>query len=72
VKADLRMKAEKFGKIRETNTGKNIKNTANLTLDYSKLCYCLEIVSDRPIVKYMIKGDIKLLEGEEKKSFEGQ
>ena len=64
MKSDLRFKADKLGMPKEASNGKNIKNTTNLTLDYSKLCYCFEIVSDRPIVKLMVKGNIKLLEGE--------
>jgi hypothetical protein len=45
--------------------------TSNLSVDYTKLCYTLEISCDRPIVKLIIKGDIILFESGERVHFEG-
>lgn len=71
MKADLKLKVDKLGGKTESKSGKHIKISVNLAVDYSKFCYCLELVSPVPIIKLMMKGDITLLGGH-KILFEGK
>jgi hypothetical protein len=46
-------------------------NTFNLSLDYGKLCYVMEIVSERPVIKVMLKGEIVIHDGSVGVQFKG-
>ena len=71
LKADLLMKLEKGG-LRKSNKTRKVQTTTNLTIDYNRLCYCLEVNSDSPIIRLDLKGEIELVEPPSSVSFETQ
>ena len=56
------MKLQKLGGTKNTSGSKNIKITTNITLDYTKLCYALEVSSEQKIVKIVLRGNITMME----------
>lgn len=67
------IKADQLGMAKETVSGggKNIKISTNLSVDYVNFCYSLEVSSERPIIKLVLRGCITLLESPDRIIFEG-
>ena len=61
-KEELRLRLAQLGGVQDVSGSKNIKVGANLTLDYVKLSYMLEVSSEYPIIKLVLRGKIDMME----------
>jgi hypothetical protein len=62
IKEELRAKADKLGVPKDVAGSKNMKIATNITLDYVKLCYALEVTSEHNIIKLVLRGDITMMD----------
>lgn len=54
-----------------TGTGKKIQLETSIGLDFVNLCSSLEVRSERPIIKLVLRGNITLLESSDSILFSG-
>lgn len=73
MKESLKAKANEFGLAMEkvTGTGKKIQLETSIGLDFVNLCSSLEVRSERPIIKLVLRGNITLLESSDSILFSG-
>lgn len=70
-KMELKTKADKMGVVHKGSAGKDNKIGTKLALDYVKLCYSLEVTSEGPILKLILRGSITLMEDQNRIIFSG-
>lgn len=60
-KQELRIRLAQLGGVQDISSNKNIRVGTNLSLDYTKLSYMLEVNSDYPIIKLVLRGGITMM-----------